>query len=169
MDVMTAVLTRRSRQTLNEPAPGDAEFAYLLGGAAAAPDHGSLRPWRWILLRGEDRKTLGESLASEAPPEQRDRIAGKALRAPLMAALVFRPVAGHKVPEWADGRGQLRGLRTDAASALAGIRQHLAYRPDVRERCRPRTAGSGTDGAASGVLGHRDRRRGGTAGTPTDR
>lgn len=100
MDVMTAVLTRRSRQTLNEPAPCDAEFAYLLGGAAAAPDHGSLRPWRWILLRGEDREALGESLASEAPPEQRDRIAGKTLRAPLMAALIFRPVAGHKVPEW---------------------------------------------------------------------
>ncbi|MFF1508341.1 nitroreductase family protein [Streptomyces sp. NPDC058326] len=100
MDVMTAVLTRRSRHVLREPAPGDAEFAYLLGGAAAAPDHGNIRPWRWILLRGEDREALGASLASEVPPEQRDRVAGKTLRAPLMAALVFRPAVGHKVPEW---------------------------------------------------------------------
>ncbi|MEU7600588.1 nitroreductase family protein [Streptomyces sp. NPDC041003] len=97
---MTAVLTRRSRHLLHEPAPCDAEFAYLLGGAAAAPDHGGIRPWRWVLLRGEDREALGACLASEAEPEQRDRIARKALRAPLMAALVFCPSAGHKIPEW---------------------------------------------------------------------
>ncbi|MGW2560943.1 nitroreductase family protein [Streptomyces sp. NPDC001514] len=100
MDVMTAVLTRRSRHVLHEPAPCDAEFTYLLNGAAAAPDHGSLRPWRWILLRDEDREALGACLASEAPPESQEHIAQKMLRAPLMATLVFCPTLGHKVAEW---------------------------------------------------------------------
>ncbi|MGW7046856.1 nitroreductase family protein [Streptomyces avermitilis] len=97
---MTAVLTRRSKYILHEPAPCDAEFAYLLNGAAAAPDHGNLRPWRWILLRGTDREALGACLATEAPPEQQERIAQKALRAPLMAGLVFCPTPGHRIPEW---------------------------------------------------------------------
>ncbi|MFC8224063.1 nitroreductase family protein [Streptomyces sp. NPDC057362] len=97
---MTAVLTRRSKHILHEPAPCDAEFTYLLNGAAAAPDHGSLRPWRWILLRGKDREALGTCLAAEAPPEQQERIARNMLRAPLKAGLVFSPTLGHKVPEW---------------------------------------------------------------------
>ncbi|WP_345044191.1 nitroreductase family protein [Streptomyces sannanensis] len=97
---MTVVLTRRSVQTLIELAPNDAEFAYLLGGAAAAPDHGSLRPWRWVPLRGTDRETLGARLATDVPPEQQEQIVRKVLRAPLMAALVFASTPGHKIPEW---------------------------------------------------------------------
>ncbi|MEU8927450.1 nitroreductase family protein [Kitasatospora sp. NPDC048545] len=101
---MTAVLTRRSEHRLSEPAPGDEEFIYLLNGAAAAPDHGRLRPWRWILLRGTDREALAARLAEEeekeATAEARERIARKALRAPLKALLVFSPAAGPKVPEW---------------------------------------------------------------------
>lgn len=100
MDVMTAILTRRSRQTLSEPAPSDAEFRYLLSGAATAPDHGSLRPWRWVLLRDTDRQSLGSCLAGEAPPDRQQQITRKLMRAPLVAALVFTPTEGHKVPEW---------------------------------------------------------------------
>ncbi len=100
MDVMTAVLTRRSKHVLHDPAPCDTEFTYLLRGAAAAPDHGNLRPWRWILLRGKDREALGACLSAEAPPEHQERIARKVLRAPLKAGLVFCPTLGHKVPEW---------------------------------------------------------------------
>ncbi|MCQ4043313.1 nitroreductase [Streptantibioticus rubrisoli] len=101
---MTAILTRRSEQVLREPAPGDAEFTYLLQGASTAPDHGRLRPWRWVLLRGEDRDTLGTCLAAEAAA-QADDIPGETLRekcrrAPLVAALVFTPCPEHKVPEW---------------------------------------------------------------------
>lgn len=37
MDVMTAVLTRRSEHVLHAPAPDDAEFTYLLRGRASLP------------------------------------------------------------------------------------------------------------------------------------
>ncbi|MFS8198898.1 nitroreductase [Streptomyces sp. CWNU-52B] len=97
---MTAILTRRSIHSLSDPAPSDQEFAYLLKGAAAAPDHGRLRPWRWVLLRGADLERVGACLAAEAEPEERDLVEKKFLRAPLKAVLVFSPAAEHRVPEW---------------------------------------------------------------------
>ena len=100
MDVMTAILTRRSEAALAEPAPGDAEFTYLLRGAATAPDHGRLRPWRWITLRGADREALGECLAAQAPPGAQEGIRRSQMRAPLLAALVFAPHTGHRIPQW---------------------------------------------------------------------
>lgn len=102
MDVMTAVLSRRSEPRLSEPAPGDEEFLYLLQAAATAPDHGKLRPWRWILVRGEGRDTLGRAFADGITDNdpRRDRAAAAAHRAPLLATLVFTPIAHRTVPEW---------------------------------------------------------------------
>ncbi|MFD5594400.1 nitroreductase family protein [Streptomyces griseorubiginosus] len=100
MDVMTAILTRRSEHFLTDPAPSDDELAYLLRGAATAPDHGTLKPWRWILLRGNDRAVLGDCLAGEHPGQAPDRMAARMLSAPLLAVLVFAPRPNGKVPEW---------------------------------------------------------------------
>ncbi|WP_329471226.1 nitroreductase [Streptomyces sp. NBC_01723] len=113
MDVMTAVLSRRSEHQLTEPAPSDEEFAYLLRAAATAPDHGRLRPWRWILVRGEGRAALGRCFAEACPPPdfRPDRTAAKTHRAPLLATLVFTPVPDHRVPEWE---------QLAAAGAMAG-------------------------------------------------
>ncbi|WP_406430413.1 nitroreductase family protein [Streptomyces sp. NBC_00631] len=97
---MTTLLTRRSEQHLAEPAPGDAEFTYLLQGAVTSPDHGKLRPWRWVLLRDGDREVLGSCLAAETDDLPAERVKAKLLRAPLVAALVFSPRQGHRIPEW---------------------------------------------------------------------
>jgi nitroreductase len=99
MNLETAIVTRRSERRLNAPAPDDDEFAELLHMAAMAPDHGLLRPWRWILVRGRARLVLGESFAA-AGGERPELVAAKALRAPLLATLVFQPQRGHKIPEW---------------------------------------------------------------------
>jgi nitroreductase len=100
MDVLTAILTRRSERSLVDPAPCTDEFAELLAVAATAPDHGLLRPWRWILLRGADRDALGDCFAAEAGAERSADIAAKVRRAPLLATLIFQPRPGHRVPEW---------------------------------------------------------------------
>jgi nitroreductase len=100
MDVLTALATRRSEHHLTEPAPGDGEFAELLAVAAMAPDHGLLRPWRWILVRDGARQSLGECFAADAVGRRPEEAAAKVLRAPLLATLVFAPRTGHKVPEW---------------------------------------------------------------------
>ncbi|MGW4887576.1 nitroreductase family protein [Streptomyces murinus] len=104
MDVMTAVLSRRSEPELIEPAPSDEEFAYLLRAAATAPDHGRLRPWRWILVHGEGRTALGRCFADcgtgADPRRGRDQLEAATGRAPLLATLVFTPTERRPVPEW---------------------------------------------------------------------
>ncbi|SAI71413.1 nitroreductase [Bordetella ansorpii] len=48
-----ALLTRRSTKMLTGPAPSDAELAQILQAGMSAPDHGAMRPWRYVLIRGE--------------------------------------------------------------------------------------------------------------------
>lgn len=99
MDVMTAVLTRRSEQRLSGPAPGPEEFRYLLGAAQYAPDHGRLRPWRWLLISGDDRDVLAAAMAEESG-KSLEAMNAKTHRAPLLATLIFTPQENAKVPEW---------------------------------------------------------------------
>ena len=54
---------RRSIARLVEPAPANDELHEILRAAAAAPDHGELRPWRFVVLRGENKDAFGEVLA----------------------------------------------------------------------------------------------------------
>ncbi|MFD5920691.1 nitroreductase family protein [Kitasatospora sp. NPDC058201] len=97
----TAIRTRRSTIRLTGPAPGPDELLDLLAAAATAPDHGQLRPWRVIAIRGEARVRLGEAAAEAAPTaDLAKRIASKHLRAPLMLAVVFQPHDHPTVPRW---------------------------------------------------------------------
>jgi len=111
MDALDCILTRRSGGRLTEPAPSDGNLATLLAAAAAAPDHGLLRPWRFIVLRGHALHRLGEVFAkaeeargAEAgTPVREDALArtrGKPLRAPLIIALIASPRPSPKVPAW---------------------------------------------------------------------
>jgi len=63
MDALEALLTRRSPGRLTDPAPDDAALKTMLDAAMRAPDHGRLRPWRFIVLRGEARARLGDLMA----------------------------------------------------------------------------------------------------------
>lgn len=101
MDVMEAVSTRRSSTRLAEPAPGDGTLLELVQAAATSPDHGLLRPWRLVTVRGEARERLGKALARAADPDRAERARAAVLRAPLLVSVVFRPHRDHpKVPEW---------------------------------------------------------------------
>jgi nitroreductase len=77
----------------------------VLEAAVRAPDHGRLRPWRFMLIEGDQRHTFGEMLAASALRRipglsegdlQRER--GKAMRAPLIIVVACRIVPGTKVP-----------------------------------------------------------------------
>lgn len=48
---------------LGEPGPSDAQLQALLQAALRVPDHGKLVPWRFLLIRGDARRRLGELLA----------------------------------------------------------------------------------------------------------
>lgn len=101
MDLTDAIRGRRSATRLGEPAPADDEIAALLADAATGPDHGRLRPWRLVLVRGAARDALGAAFAAGEPVgEARRRAAGKPLRAPLLVSIVLMPRENPKVPAW---------------------------------------------------------------------
>jgi nitroreductase len=94
--------TRRSGGRITDEAPADAEIAELLALAMNAPDHGAMRPWRLVLVRGGARDRLGVALADaqDATGDDRDKAIAKPLRAPLLIAVVLCPKPNPKVPEW---------------------------------------------------------------------
>ena len=91
MDAIEAINSRSSAKTFGDTAPTREHIDIVLQAAVRAPDHGRLRPWRFMLIQGDQRQKLGEMLAASALRRipglgegdlQRER--GKALRAPLI-------------------------------------------------------------------------------------
>jgi nitroreductase len=104
--VLTAQLARRSSSNLSDVAPTDEQLTLILEAATTVPDHGSLHPWRFVVVRGEARATFGDALAqagAETLGAGDDRLAklrGKAFVAPALIVLVASPKDSPKVPEW---------------------------------------------------------------------
>ncbi|HEY8052212.1 MAG: nitroreductase [Steroidobacterales bacterium] len=101
MQTIDALTTRYSAKALFEPAPDEAALQLIFESAVRAPDHGRLRPWRFVVVRGAARERFGELLAQHlrrthaaASEETLQRERAKALRAPLMVV-----VAAHCNPE----------------------------------------------------------------------
>ncbi|MDZ4102594.1 MAG: nitroreductase family protein [Hydrogenophaga sp.] len=81
------------------PGPDADQLQALLGAAAAAPDHGQLLPWRFVIVPRTERASLAEVFAqalrerdASATPEQLGQAREKAHRAPLLLLVV---VDGH--------------------------------------------------------------------------
>ncbi len=63
MDAFSAIFARRSIGRLVEPGPSRADLSRILEAAAAAPDHGELRPWKLTVLEGRAKESFGHVLA----------------------------------------------------------------------------------------------------------
>lgn len=70
MELLTAIDTRSSAARLTQPGPGPAQLARILDAAGRAPDHGRLRPWRFIVLDG----TLRQEFSLAAAQAKRLRV-----------------------------------------------------------------------------------------------
>ena len=64
MELLTAIDTRSSAARLTQPGPTPEHLALILGAAAHAPDHGRLRPWKFIVLDGELRERFSFAAAA---------------------------------------------------------------------------------------------------------
>ncbi|CAM3829300.1 nitroreductase family protein [Micrococcus flavus] len=99
--VLQAMASRRSVSKVGPSTPSDEEIARLLAAVTPVADHKALRPWRLILLRGDDRRVLGEALDAAAGVEREPgEVNDKPFRAELLIAVVARHVAHPKVPAW---------------------------------------------------------------------
>ena len=105
MDAFELLSTRASNGKLTDPAPDADSLRFALEAAARAPDHGTLRPWRVHLVRGEAREKLGALMADVAhkqnpniSAEELAKTRGKALRAPLIIVVSAKVQAHPKVP-----------------------------------------------------------------------
>lgn len=104
MQAIEALLRRYSARALTEPAPDDAALGLIIESATRAPDHGRLRPWRFIVIGSEERAQFGELLADHlrrekgsVSDESLERERRKALRAPLII-VVAAIVQEGKIP-----------------------------------------------------------------------
>jgi nitroreductase len=105
VDALEALNTRSTAKTYGDTAPSKEDLATVLHAAVRAPDHGRLRPWRFMLVEGDQRRKFGDLLAASALRRipglsqgdlQRER--DKAMRAPLIIIVACRIVPGTKVP-----------------------------------------------------------------------
>ncbi len=105
MDAYEALVTRVSPIEIADPAPNEETLRKIVAAGLRAPDHGRLHPWRFISIRGEGRRRLGDIFASalqhrdsKATPEVLERERQKPLRGPLLLVVVARIVEPSKIP-----------------------------------------------------------------------
>lgn len=106
MEALDALLNRVSVPRLVDPAPDAAQRELLFRAALRAPDHGQLRPWRFLTVEGDARTRMGELFAealrvadAEVSDEALTKARGMPLRAPLLVVVIARTQAHPKVPE----------------------------------------------------------------------
>ena len=107
MELFDAIDTRSSAGRLTEPGPNPADLDRLLRAAARAPDHGRLKPWRFIVLSGTDRESFARAAAAakraRLPAMTEEQAAAereKIIRSPtLVVAACVVDRANTKVPE----------------------------------------------------------------------
>ena len=98
----------RAEPDRNGTAPDDADLTGMLEVATTVPDHGSLRPWRFAVVRGPARDRFGDALVaglheqrgSDLPDVVVAKMRQKAFAAPACVALIASPDVDANVPVW---------------------------------------------------------------------
>jgi nitroreductase len=60
------LLSRRSIGALRAPVPSGSDLDLILDAGLRAPDHGRLRPWRFVVIAGEHKQAYGELIYAAA-------------------------------------------------------------------------------------------------------
>ena len=146
MDAIEALTSRSSAKSFGDMAPTRDHLDTILRAAVRAPDHGRLRPWRFMLIEGEQRAKFGDLLAASALRRVPNLSAGdlqrerdKAKRAPLIIVVACRVVPGTKVP----AIEQLMAVGAATQNILLGLHNfgyaaawktgEAAYDPEVKK------------------------------------
>lgn len=105
MDALNALHTRVSHPRVTGPVPTEEQLQNMFLAALRAPDHGQLRPWRFLRIEGEGLARLADLFAAAAQaedaqlsPEKLESIRGKAMRAPLVIVTISTATEHPKIP-----------------------------------------------------------------------
>ena len=109
-DIINFLKNRRS-VTANKMKDGhvsDEHLKEIIECGIRVPDHAALNPWKLVILRGDTRKVLGESVLrpefinnnKNSTEDEILRETNRFLRANVIIAVLFTPVEGTKIPEW---------------------------------------------------------------------
>jgi nitroreductase len=106
MDVIEAIHTRHSVGRVRQDPLARDVIEKLLDAGNQAPNHYTVRPWRFFVLTGDGRRKLGDVMAAsqkerfpDLPPEGLDKTRALPLRAPVVIALGVDSPAESKVIE----------------------------------------------------------------------
>jgi len=104
--VTAFMLQRNSTPSLSAPAPSGAVLDSIFQAALRAPDHGRLRPWRYLIIEGDSLNKLGDLFAESAKAsdsslslEQEKKFRKMPLRAPMVIVAIAKVQSHHKIPE----------------------------------------------------------------------
>lgn len=104
--LINLILSRSSvaPRRLAPPGPTKDQIETLIACALRAPDHGAIRPWRFLHIPAEHREALAEAFVAakrEVEPEATDvaidRARRKAHKEPETIVVIFRPQPDHPV------------------------------------------------------------------------
>lgn len=95
------LLTRSSNNMLTEPVPNASELETIIEAAIHAPDHGRLRPWRFLVIQGDARQEFVKVLQAatkarnpEATEKDLTMLANKFLMQPMIIAVGTKMTLG---------------------------------------------------------------------------
>ncbi len=103
-----ALVASRPEPARDGDPPDDGALGRILAAAGSVPDHGGLRPWRFVVVAGPARQRMADALVAglrvARGPGQPDvvveKMRGKAFAAPCAVVIVSSPVEGSNVPVW---------------------------------------------------------------------
>jgi nitroreductase len=105
MDLIAGIDSRNSALRLAAPGPTREHIERIIRAGIRAPDHGRLRPWRFVVLEAQGREKLGKAMADillaklpQATPQQLEAERHKTNRAPTIIAVCAKITRG-KIPE----------------------------------------------------------------------
>jgi nitroreductase len=88
------LLTRSSNNMLTEPVPNASELEIIIEAATHAPDHGRLRPWRFLTIQGDARQEFVKVIQAatkvrnpDATEKDLTMLANKFLMQPMIIAV----------------------------------------------------------------------------------
>ncbi len=91
---------------LGPPGPTAQQLNQMLQAAVHVPDHGQLKPWRFLTISDGARNLLGELLVKRAialdpnaPAAVLDKDRARFSYAPVIVTVIARLTLGHKIPE----------------------------------------------------------------------